>query len=337
MLNILEKTLIGYAWRNYIKPPRNTSARDEKAMLICEFIYRFGFTTPTILQELLNIQKRGVANHLIRLGFLKERVVNLPECKKLFGLTKYGFEYIKSEGRLSSYKYVNIDDMSLNSVPHDLRVQKSLLSILAGGQVTHFVAANQLKSLARKFNLSKAPDLIIRFMSGLILVFEAEISGKRGLQFHLFWQAIIEILGIGENIGVLITTDTQSLFDRYEPKSKKGACIEFRELNHHGTLVRIEDEYVTRRQSDSISVILSTDGKFDFFRSAPYIFYDGAVRDLTFKIRGAVLSDIEFPVECIYLQEVDDNDVPIGIGGEPVLFSCQQSPPLLNKCWTAAL
>lgn len=261
MLKNLIRALQSSKVMSYSRTGVNQIDHQQKLLVILSWITRFGYTTPSIIEELLNANnKRGLHSQFVKAGILEERNVYRKNFTKIIGLTKRGA--IMARKLLSTkFVHVNINRLSHNNLEHDVRVQTVLLSLIEIYDLNSFIAGDAAKSFSAKHDFPKAPDLIVQFRSAHILFVEVEICGKAGMQFDLFWQAVYEMTSDYPEIGFSIVVESEMLFQRYIKKIFWGKRIKIHEINKWGKRVHVENAPVTKKFRRAVYVTTLVNGR----------------------------------------------------------------------------
>lgn len=201
----------------------------ERAEEALEWVYKWGWSTPTVLEIHAGTFRSGLAARLVKNGFLNRiqapsgGINSTPTF--LLTLTEKGFEEaVRITDKLLPYE-TDPNRINLKNITHDEIVQRITAMKLwgdFGDQIDEYLTP---KSLAHwKENQIKIPDVIWKINQNngetKTVAVEIELTPKFGVEFDRFVNMVADLVD-GRNVG----GDKKPLFYGVEIYSKSPALI----------------------------------------------------------------------------------------------------------------
>lgn len=188
---------------------------------IINWIYRWGYTSATVGQLLLNRTSGGYLQKLANQNILvaTKTISGSPVC--YFTLSNTGLEVAESNTS-NLYKYVEIDPFKVNqlTIRHNLITQKTTFKALSSGFITEYQTERMLFANGDKLG-TKKPDAVWITSTGMRIALEIELSAKWDRNLDDFILKIIRALKSSEgNIPYvdrfIVVSDSPAIVERYK-------------------------------------------------------------------------------------------------------------------------
>lgn len=213
------------------KSPRDVGK--EREAIAVNWIYRWGWTSPSILSLLVGDNRRAISNRLEKRGLvIKTKTVaglGLPHVPTfILTLTKLGVEIaerdLKSENDFIDYK-LNPDFVNQNNLRHDHIMQMATAKAVVGELIEGYFSPVEL---VQKSELNiKQPDAVW-IIHGRKKGLEVELTGKHSKALDMFIRSCLLSLAPGKNNepprldSILFVSDSEALIKRYQSYFKPG-------------------------------------------------------------------------------------------------------------------
>ncbi len=211
------------------KTPRQVS-RDRVYQAVL-WVYRWGWTSPSIIDAMTGAQRRGFCAKLVRAGLLRETrtksggiVEDIPS--KIITLSDDGValaeKQLQSDDDFLPYQR---DPYRINQehLRHDLLAQRATLNNLLGGKITGFLTPTQMAAKSEKG--VKQFDVIWHRQDGISAGVEVELSAKFGRRLDLFVWSVVQAIMRGVVQRVLIVSDSEAILSRYSAALEPGKSV----------------------------------------------------------------------------------------------------------------
>jgi len=159
--------------------------KEERAL---EWVYRWGWTTPGILDFWCGARNRNLSTNLVKKGKLKvtetgwDGTKNRP--KKILTLTDFGLS-LAVEKATNLVKYsTNMGSINLLHLRHYFYAQKMTFHALVDRKIIGFETEAEFGEKSEKG--AKRPDILWHLPSGEIAGVEVELNDKYGHHLHKF-------------------------------------------------------------------------------------------------------------------------------------------------------
>ena len=176
----------------------------ERAHKVIEWIYRWGWSTPTVLEILVDSKRSGLANRLVKSGIFHRiptpsgGINNTPSC--LLTLTQKGLE---KAVELTDREYEYETDphrISLKNVPHDEVAQR--LAAVQLNDLPGIASYLTNKSLAAwNSNEVKIPDVMWKRSGFGLYAIEIELTPKFRHEFDRFVTMTAKLISMKDQAG----------------------------------------------------------------------------------------------------------------------------------------
>ncbi len=194
---------------------------EENRLEVISWIYLWGFTSPGIIQSLLNRTSAGYGKRLVETGWLTATKAASGTPAKFFTLSKQGLEFAEYHA-LQQYRYAEIDPQRVDQkiIRHNLITQAATINLLHSNLIESFETERMFSKAGDQLNI-KRPDIIWNLKNDLRIAVEIELSGKWGRDLDKFIFEIIHALKSDEN-GIArcsrfsIVSDSPALIKRYQ-------------------------------------------------------------------------------------------------------------------------
>ena len=201
------------------------AAGKDRALQALTWIYRFGWSSPGVIDALGDAQRRGLCKKLEDAGLLHsiktksgQILADIPS--KIVTLTAQGLEEV--ERKIEDMIDYTIDPyrVNQNTLRHDLSVQRATLKNLRSGTITGFSTPAELS--AKSEPGVKQPDAIWFQKDGRRLAVELELSAKFDRKLDEFVHRILMSLYEKKFDRVAIISDSPAILKRYKAAFEPG-------------------------------------------------------------------------------------------------------------------
>lgn len=203
--------------------------REKKAL---EWIYRFGWASPSTIEILVGTDRSGLANRLAKNGKVAITKTDSGVTTKFvpgrfLTLTRMGLEDVERQREfLLPY---NLDPYRVNqsNLRHDEMAQRVTVQNLQKGNIKGYITE---KELIEKFAEGiKHPDVVWILPDGTRMSIEIELSAKWERDLDVFVRSTLQSL-VGENPRFdqcSVVTDSPAIMRRYKAAFAPGAkyCV----------------------------------------------------------------------------------------------------------------
>ncbi|HML83420.1 MAG TPA: hypothetical protein PKE37_16845 [Thiomonas arsenitoxydans] len=200
------------------------------------WIYRWGWSSPMVIDALTGAQRRGLAAKLVRVGLAIETrtasgaiIEDIPS--KIITLTDQGVSLVDKQLAESDLLDYQINPYKINQalLRHDLLAQRATLKKMRDGILHDFQTPKELavKSTAGE----KQPDVLwIRKNSRDRIAVEVELTAKFQRKLNDFvWGIVTGLSTVNDRPPLfdrcLIATDSPAILKRYQDAFKPGASV----------------------------------------------------------------------------------------------------------------
>ncbi|MFG6449523.1 hypothetical protein ACG0Z6_14950 [Roseateles sp. BYS180W] len=206
----------------------------KKKLHALQWVYRWGWSSPSLIDTVASPNRRGLAKRLIEQGFLNsypnqaggER--GIP--RQAVCLTEKGQEFVEMriEEAVGLLDQRHEGDIPWHQLRHDFLVQQTTVKMLADGQI---ISALSPKEFAGQSKVGiKQPDAVWILGDGIRLGIELELTRKKdGRELNQTVLALIKSIGRGCGDGrvdmVAIFSGSNAILQNYRECLKPGAEI----------------------------------------------------------------------------------------------------------------
>lgn len=224
--------------RNQILDGKSPRARgDEKMRVALDWVYRWGWSSPKIIEQIGGASRSGLAARLVKRGLLRATrtesgggLKGIPEI--MLTLTELGQQEVErttdNSDNLLDYDRdpYRIDQLKLR---HDTLAQQATAKALAAGTIQNFRTERELAQRSQKG--FKQPD-IVWLVDGKRIGIEVELTAKWSRQFDQFVHSCLLSLSSNENKEprfhqILLATDSPAIKRRYEEAFTPGKSYDY--------------------------------------------------------------------------------------------------------------
>lgn len=207
------------------KNPRQIG--DESRQKIIEWLYLWGYTSATLVQEILGRTSAGYARKLTKQGWLVATKTASGIPVAIFTLSEQGLSEAERHAA-TLYRYPEIDPYKVtqSQIRHYMIAQNATLNGLRAGSIAYFETERMFSQAGDKSGI-KRPDVVWHTNAGLRIAVEIELSAKWGRDLDDFVLGIARALQITKDKTpaynrFAIISDSQAIIDRYRAAMQPG-------------------------------------------------------------------------------------------------------------------
>jgi hypothetical protein len=210
------------------KSPREIG--HESLLKVIQWIYRWGYTTTSIIQVIVNRTSGGYANKLTNQGWLVYTKTSSGTPAGFYTLSEKGLaEAERHTQLLYNYQEINPYRVDQLQIRHNILAQSASLNGLKAGTIISYESERMLFVEGDKFG-QKRPDVVWIAKSGLRIGVEIELSAKWGQKLDEFILRIAAGLTSVEGKSatydrLMIASDSPAIISRYQDAVKPGALV----------------------------------------------------------------------------------------------------------------
>lgn len=216
------------------KSPRQIG--EESKLKVIEWLYRWGYTSSTIIQLLLGRTSAGYAQKLERQGWLVATKTASGIPATFFTLTEQGLQEAERHAE-ALYRYPEIDPYKINQqlIRHDLLAQSSTVNALNAGAISSYETERMFAQEGDKSGV-KRPDVVWLTKSGHRVAVEIELSAKWTRDLDEFVLGIARALQSASDkpskySRFAIISDSKAIVDRYRKAMQPGTPLSLWQKN----------------------------------------------------------------------------------------------------------
>jgi len=207
----------------------------ERIYFALDWIYRWGWSSPSVIDMTTGASRRGLCAKLVRAGLLTETktaagkiLEDLPS--KIVTLSDDGLAYVekhKQEQELLDYP-LNPYKVNQSLLRHDLLAQRATIKNLREGRIQEFRTPRELAAKSQPG--VKQPDVLWINEAGRRIAVEIELTAKFGRKLDDFvWSIVLSLSQLGDREPLfdrcMIVTDSDAIVRRYMAAFKPGAIV----------------------------------------------------------------------------------------------------------------
>lgn len=221
-------------------------------LMTYDLIYKWGCTSPSIIQAFLGITKGGYLQKLTDQGFLKKTKTESGKPKYIYTLTRAGLEEAERHSMVL-LPYPEIDPYRANQqlLRHNLLVQSATVNALVLGGIDEYESERMVSICGDKPGEKRVDACWIK--SGIRTGIEFELTKKWERKLDEFVYQIIIALQNKKYDQFIIFSDAQAIISGYSAAMKTGALINIWRKNIKGAWIVDRTETVPAWLSDKIS------------------------------------------------------------------------------------
>lgn len=201
----------------------------QNRLAVVDWLYRFGYSSAAVLQDVLGKQSSGWAAMAERRGLLQSVRTNAGVPPRLYVLAADGLALAEQHAQqLLAYPEVDPSRVNQSLLRHNLLVQSLTVGELAAERIASFRAERELWTGDRRG--VKRPDVIWNLPSGARIAVELELTAKWGRALDEFVGALVR--GLQTNLPteptfdrVAVITPSPALAERYRTALAAGAPV----------------------------------------------------------------------------------------------------------------
>jgi len=206
------------------------AAGKDRALQALIWIYRWGWSSPGLIDALGGAQRRGLCKKLEEAGLVhsvktKSGQILSDIPSKIVTLTAQGLGEV--ERKIEDMIDYTIDPyrVNQNTLRHDLSVQRATLKNLHSGVITGFSTPAELSAKSQPG--VKQPDAIWQQKDGRRIAIELELSAKFDRKLDEFVYRILSSLSEKRFDRVAIISDSPAILRRYKAAFEPGreVCV----------------------------------------------------------------------------------------------------------------
>ncbi|MYL28148.1 MULTISPECIES: hypothetical protein [Halomonadaceae] len=209
-------------------PRARGKSKDLKAL---EWVWRWDWSSPKIVDQVASPTRRGVARRLIERGLLKEQPTGSGGAKgtaaTVVALTPEGRIIVESEienpEQLSEYPgFRTYRPMQMR---HDLLVQGAVAKWLFEGVFIHYQAPSEIAE--QSLQGTKHPDAIVIDDEGNRIALELELTAKKARGMDAFAWGLVKALREEQFDQVIVFSPSRAILKCYQQRFQPGAQVKF--------------------------------------------------------------------------------------------------------------
>lgn len=204
---------------------------------VINWIYLWGYTTPGIIQSLLNRTSAGYGKRLAETGWLTATKSASGTPAKFFTLAKQGLE-LAEHYAIKQFRYPEVDPQKVDQrlIRHNLISQVATVNLLNAGAIDGYETERMFSIEGDQLNI-KRPDVAWQTKNGLRIAIEIELSGKWDRDLDKFIFEVIQALKSNNDHAAkfdrfAIISDSSALLQRYEHAMKPSCKLDIWQKNH---------------------------------------------------------------------------------------------------------
>lgn len=210
------------------KNPRQIGRESRHKIL--KWVYRWGYTSSSIGQLLLNRTSGGYMQKLAKQNWLVATRTKSGLPSSYFTLSQIGLEEAERHS-LTLSKYIEIDQFKVDQtkIRHYLIAQESTIRALESGVIVDYETERMFLNQGDTLG-SKRPDIIWVTSSGSRIAVEVELSAKWERVLDDFALKIIRVLKANSDSKsefnrFIIISDSKAIIERYQKAMQPGAEV----------------------------------------------------------------------------------------------------------------
>lgn len=214
-----------YKSRNTALANKSTQERGfEKLILALYWVYRWGYSFPSILDQVGNVKARGLSAKLVKQGLLKSTKTALSAGFKgvpnqMLTLTGEGVRIVENHVELQYAYEIDPYRIRQDQLRHYFICQSLTMKAVNENKIESFLTEKEYVGFSK--NGVKQPDAIWVTFEGTKLGIEIELTGKWDRKLHQFVKSCISAIRIDDDEVafldyIVIYTESDALIDRYK-------------------------------------------------------------------------------------------------------------------------
>lgn len=215
----------------------------ESRQTVLDWIYRWGYTSSTVVQSLLGRTSAGYAQKLARQGLLTSTKTKSGTPASYFTLTELGLHEAERFA-CALHRYPELDNYKVNQqqIRHYLIAQNITLNGLRAKTISNYETERMFDQSGDKSRV-KRPDIIWQTNTDLRVAVEVELSPKWDRDLDEFVLGVTRALNSQGNQPstynrFAIITDSEAIIERYRAAMQPGASLAIWEKNQRNHWVK---------------------------------------------------------------------------------------------------
>jgi len=219
------------------KSPRQLG--QESRIKVINWIYRWGYSSSSIIQDLLGRTSAGYAHKLMKQGWLvaTKTISGAPEV--IFTLSELGLqEAERYSGDL--YRYPDLDPYKVNQlqIRHYLLAQSTTINAINSGTIVDFETERMFSQVADAPRI-KRPDIVWLTQSKRRFAIEIELSKKWDRDLDTFIFTILKALHSSKRKAArfdrfIVFTESPAIMNTYQQSMQPGSKLNIWRKNKRG-------------------------------------------------------------------------------------------------------
>ncbi len=204
--------------------PRKISL--ESRMTIISWIYLWGYTSSSIIQERLGKSSGGYGNKLAAQGWLTATKTESGIPRFFYTLAEMGLQEAERFAP-ELYRYPESDPYRVNQklLRHNLLAQKITVDAIRTGLVSSFETERMFAQDGDKSGV-KRPDVVLVTTNNLRIGIEVELSAKWSRDLDEFVLGIVRALETTTYSRFTVASDSPAIINRYKKAMAPGARLD---------------------------------------------------------------------------------------------------------------
>lgn len=205
------------------------AAGEERALQALLWLYRWGWSSPSVIDALSGAKRRGLFSKLERVKLVQSIKTEAGPIarnqSRIATLTRAGLEEVyRIISELHDY---TTDPYRINqsTLRHDITVQRLTLQNLHAGRISGFTTPAEMAERGREL---KRPDAVWKMPDRRSFMLELELSAKFARRLDEFVNGVLDAIAPDAGIydGAVILSDSPALLARYTAAFKPGAAVQ---------------------------------------------------------------------------------------------------------------
>lgn len=199
----------------------------QKLHAALSWVYRWGWSSPTVLEQVGGAKRSGLAARLVRAGLLTATrteaggvLAGVPVT--YLTLTAAGLQEVERLRTVLLPYSLDPSRVKQTQLRHDHLAQQLTISRLAGGQIVDFQTERELAVMSKAG--VKQPDVVWHLDDGLKMGIEVELSSKWGRDLDGFVAGCVcALVGPMRSLNAIaLFTDSPAILSRYQEAMTPG-------------------------------------------------------------------------------------------------------------------
>lgn len=210
---------------------------EEKQRQALDWIYRWGWSSATIIDGLSGIKGRGLSARLVKNEILKKTrtesgggVQGVPNY--ILTLTKLGLQIVEKDCEILLPYNTDSYSVRQDRLRHYTIAQEITKTVLLSGNVIAFKTEKEISYYSEKYK--KQPDIVWIENDKANIAIEVELSKKWDRDFDHFLYSCLLSLKEKKYDQIAIVSDSKSIIDSYKIRFEPGSKYNLYEKDKNG-------------------------------------------------------------------------------------------------------